>query len=275
MALQIDPFRSFQFNDSNIQSYSEQIQIFWIDFFKLSEDKYSTVPNPTRYTLQYSTQYGSWNDSYLTYNCYAYALGRTDGFYKPGDFSEKTYSESLSISTLADYVIADLHNSSSTGYSLPCVWKSTSCPTYTSLRTGEYVICIRKDSQTPYIDFHFMKLTSDGWLHKPAWSNPLKYIGNPSTTVDWIGEGSYLNTAYIDTSLCYTGTIYYIHYASTHDYSTYVPYSSSYHRVYCDCSDYYTESHHFQFFGAKQICSDCGYMLGGGTIEPYAEGGIS
>lgn len=36
------------------------------------------------YTLQDSTVYGSWSNAYLYYNCYAYALGLTDGKYWPG-----------------------------------------------------------------------------------------------------------------------------------------------------------------------------------------------
>ena len=34
-----------------------------------------------RYTLQDSTAAGSWREDFLYYNCYAYALGRTDGHY--------------------------------------------------------------------------------------------------------------------------------------------------------------------------------------------------
>ena len=34
-----------------------------------------------RYTLQDSTVVGSWSEDFLYYNCYAYALGRTDGHY--------------------------------------------------------------------------------------------------------------------------------------------------------------------------------------------------
>lgn len=64
------------------------------------------------YTLQDSTVYGSWSESFLNYNCYAYSVGRTDDFYWPGKFSnvpnKYDFDISDSIYSLACDVKADL-----------------------------------------------------------------------------------------------------------------------------------------------------------------------
>ena len=41
-------------------------------------------------TLEYSTVYASWDESFKRYNCYAYALNRTSGWYEPGSFSNSS-----------------------------------------------------------------------------------------------------------------------------------------------------------------------------------------
>ncbi len=43
------------------------------------------------------------------YNCYAYAIGRTDKKYQPGEFSNSAYYHLESIELLALTVKADLH----------------------------------------------------------------------------------------------------------------------------------------------------------------------
>ena len=64
------------------------------------------------YTLQDSTVYGSWSESFLNYNCYAYSVGRTDDFYWPGKFSnvpnKYDFDISDSIYSLSFDVKADL-----------------------------------------------------------------------------------------------------------------------------------------------------------------------
>ena len=108
----------------------------------------------TTYTLQDSTVYGSWNSSFYYYNCYAYALGLTDAFHWPGEFSGISNEHDLNVSgitiyTLACHVRADLQ---STTFSNQCVAITTTAPT--SLSSGQSCICVRKAID----DYHFMKL---------------------------------------------------------------------------------------------------------------------
>lgn len=70
---------------------------------------------PFRYTLQNSTAIGYWNNSYLYYNCYAYSLGWVSGL-QPGAISNTPFSMSLSISQMADVVLADLDAMGYWGY---------------------------------------------------------------------------------------------------------------------------------------------------------------
>ncbi len=82
------------------------------------------------YTLQDSTVYGNWSDSFLYYNCYAYSVGRTDSFYWPGKFSNVPNPDNFditdSISSLASDVKDDLK---SVSFSNKCVTITSTRPT--------------------------------------------------------------------------------------------------------------------------------------------------
>ncbi|MBR2669203.1 MAG: hypothetical protein IKE36_05330 [Solobacterium sp.] len=163
-----------------------------------------------RYTLQDSTILNTWNNNYMNYNCYAYALGYTY-WMQPGEYAGYTYSSSLSASDVADYVISDLNARNCWAYKQQA--KPFSLPdSYCK------VIVIRKMSAPPY-DFHFMKGTSSNlnyWSHKPGISQPLKWnYSSPGYKV-WTNEGATYNNP-IAPTYTYNSTTYYIIYKSYSD----------------------------------------------------------
>lgn len=216
--------------------------------------------------LEDNTVYGSWSDSYLTYNCYAYAIGRDD-WIEPGvldwtnqgnDKDDYYYNQLANIQTIAGWVKDDLE---SLGYTVIKV--STARPIISVTDTLK-LICVRKDEDgtssllgTTY-DFHFMKLEKDGnWYHKPGKTNPLKYKYTPSNTRVWTSEGYGYNA--LHTALCYSrnedktydSTIYYNEYETAHTWT----YS------YCGTNDG-THQH-------IKTCSGCGETSGSATACTY------
>lgn len=223
-------------------------------------------------SLMHNTIYGSWSDAFKEYNCYGYALGRKD-WCNIGQFSNNeldiTYGynctgyfvDSLnnSIQELADYTVQDLHN---LGY--PCIYK-TKNRFFEPLET-QTLICVRK-SKT---DFHFMKYADGSWLHKPGETWILKYDSVPNVDEDWIVEAATMKNGQIiyqsNAGYPYTGDIYFIKYASSHNYNSYHYYNSDKHEVTCNnCSNVLrTELHTFvPYKGAKpgKVCTGCGFIL--------------
>lgn len=150
------------------------------------------------YQLQDSVRYGGWNNSYLDYNCYGFALDRmlygNPGFYChiPIDISKPT-------SAIADLTLADLRT---LGYTATyTTTRPVSLPSY------KHMVALRKSAT----DYHFMKYSSGSWLHKPGNTNPLKYKYTPANSRAWMNEYIYINTSKPPTQY-YTDTIYYIIY---------------------------------------------------------------
>gem|GEM_PF-1375310 len=198
--------------------------------------------------LNDSTVVGSWSNSYYNYNCYAYAVGMTDAFYWPGMYSNvpnsSNFDISVSISTLAAHVKNDL---ASSHYSYNCIKVVSTRPT--SFQSGQKCICIRKGSD----DFHFMKLSSGFWYHKPSWTNPLKYKYTPSNSTYWTNEAYAKDPStgvmtYYSASTQYTSNIRYIVYSTTHT-TNYGWTGESYH----------SGSYHYYKYG--DICQECGTVL--------------
>lgn len=158
------------------------------------------------YSLKDSTAIGSWSDNYFNQNCYGYAF-RRQSYVNPGYYSSKSFSINLSISQLADLVIADLE---SLGY---VAYKTTTKPSSIAYYE-EPIICIRKGPS----DYHFMRMASTSststWNHKHGISIPLKWNYSSPGYKTWTGE-------YVDSygphesSVVYNSTIYYIHYWSS------------------------------------------------------------
>ena len=188
-----------------------------------------------------SSTFCNWETSFLNYNCYAYAVGRTDSAYWPGKFStvhdSSNFDLSVSIATLAGNVASDLRSST---FSQNCVTITTTRPT--SLEPGEKCICIRKGSG----DFHFMKMESSSeWRHKPGRSIPLKYKYLPSNDQVWSNE-AVIAGSYFEPTQTYDSTIYYIIYKSNHVYS---------HNVWTG-NHYHSGNRHYYEYADKCSCGD-------------------
>ena len=155
--------------------------------------------------LQDSTLAEPMNYTHSQYNCYAFAMGLTSGFPRPGDISGRTYSNTQSVFTMADNTVADLIMS---GYS--CVRRTTSYPS--SIASHETVICLRT---APGQDFHFMKKVGSAWLHKPGATAILKYNYTPSNSRNWTNE-RIDDRGYHAGDITYTSDIAYIIFGNTH-----------------------------------------------------------
>lgn len=218
------------------------------DFIKevrLAADSYygiSSAPSARAlaYTLQYSTVY-SWDPATMPrYNCYAYAIGRTSAC-EPGDFSDQTYNSAAGIDDLAAVVKADLKGD--LGYS--CVKIQSNRPSSTSGWSN--VIAARKD--TTYDsgrlnDYHFAKLTSSGWYHKPGDTAILKFNSAPSNSVDWTNER--YDGSYHAPFVTYDSDIRYLLYRPNHGSTTYTWTGEHYH----------SGSLHYYLYA--YVCNDCG-----------------
>ncbi len=158
------------------------------------------------YTLQQSTPIGSWSDSYMNYNCYAYAIRRTTSDINPGSLSGRSYNIEMSIETISSIICSDLN---SLGYSS---YRSTSKPS--SIESNQYVICVRKSLD----DYHLMRgnTACTTWQHKPGHTQPLKWNYTTPGYAKWIREYYRKGVAYEGTPKTdpykYQGTIYYIVY---------------------------------------------------------------
>ena len=193
----IEDIRNGMTDPGNYYNFSE-LKALAEDIIEINNSYHLISASNTlvRYTLQNSTQYGSWKNSYTTYNCYAYAIRRSSA----GDIDPGHYSHVPASSSISDYAQAVVDDLNNLGYTAS---KQTVKPT--SLSSGEYVICIRKN-----IDYHFMRSTNcSTWYHKPAHTNPLKWNwSNPNYRI-WNNEHSINNISYTY-STTYTSTIYYL-----------------------------------------------------------------
>lgn len=194
--------------------------------------------------LRYSTVYDV-PSNMIRYNCYSYALGRTAAIYHPGAFSGHAMTNSilknLSVYQIASYVKEDLQ-SSSLGKS--CVKITSARPTASSLETGQTAICVRKgDNGNGTYDYHFMRLYSTTWRHKPGITAILTYDYLPSTSRDWISEG-YDGNRVLTGDVVYDSSIYYILFKTSHNYTH--QYSGQ---------NYHSGTKHYYEFA--DICSQC------------------
>ena len=205
--------------------------------------------------------YGSWDESFLNYNCYAYALGKTD-WCTIGDFSKQPVTKNFwgklnyTIEQLKDYTVQDLKSLS---YNCVTVEKNWFCEP----NEGQTLICVRKSE----VDFHFMKYVNGDWLHKPGNTWILKYKGVPSAKKPWYPECTYManGVQYFERNekYPYTDDIYFISYSSSHNYSRYRFLNKNQHEAICkNCeSPAQTETHTFKRQGTSKVCIRCGFIL--------------
>jgi len=182
----------------------------------------------------------------INYNCYAYAVDRTLYAIEPG-FSFNNNSLDIQNETalsLATYVKTDLQSSY---FNKNCVKITTICPTDSIFTEGKSAICVRMgiDANNDPA-YHFMKLQSDGWYHKPGLGGILRYLQPLSSSAIWNGEYySIIYGMWMVDSVVYSGTIYYIIYKSNHAYQ-WIYTGNNYH------------SGHYHYYQKRKICPDCG-----------------
>lgn len=217
------------------------------------------APNALSYTLQHSTLH-AWDPSTMpNYNCYAFAIGRTDDAYQPGDFSgdDNCYYNHLGkIDDLAKVIDADLNGS--LGYA--CVRIQVNRPD--SFGIWENVIAIRKDETLDYVrpdnnerwnDYHVAKLTSEGWFHKPGGTAVLKFNQAPSNNVNWTNE-RYAYGIYYEPIVTYESEIRYLLYKTAHGSASITKWTEEH---------YHLGSSHFYLYEIG--CSDCYESFGSTT----------
>lgn len=213
--IEVDPSYEFHYNYDVTLNFANEIKNVVNEFYGIehstTDEAISTYA--TEYYLQDSRFYS--NTGYMDYNCYAYAINRTEnpaqyknkkGYipYQPGDVSGQEFNMTLSISQMAQVVKSDLI---ALGYSNITV--STEFSKDYTRRT----ICIRKGSQ----DYHFMRYnytdkTDRKWYHKPGFTSILQYNYFPSNDREWTNECVTTSGTAIAPDLTYNSTIYYISY---------------------------------------------------------------
>ena len=238
----------FDFENKILLDFCEDVRKVINEYY---EDSMLITTALSEYTLQYSTLYQTVPTPGL-YNCYAYALGVSTKRCIPGEFSGQTYNGKINVSDLAQLVIDDLQSASLASLLnrdnvYNCILQQDNRPS--SLATWENVIAVRKETTYFYEeenDFHFVKLDTAGWLHKPDNSHILKLNDLPNNNISWTSE-RYTNHP-VEGDRIYDSDIIYILYKTDHIY-TYTWTGEHYHsgklhwyeRFYsCDCGETYT-----------------------------------
>lgn len=132
-------------------------------------------------TLKYSKALYSWNEHFRNYNCYGFAIDKTEIInpgYKLGVVYGANTISLMTIERMANLAASDL---SSLGYT-----NVTYGRTRPSYQSGYKVIAIRKSSD----DFHFMaEVSPNVWRHKPGLTVVLQYNYSSPESGKWINEG--------------------------------------------------------------------------------------
>ncbi|HHU56291.1 MAG TPA: hypothetical protein GXZ48_06370 [Acholeplasmataceae bacterium] len=232
--LEDNPNTIFSFNNIDTLNLANQIKTVILDYYNDVKEDSITIKTYSTYTLQDSIVYGPWNENYVHYNCYGYAINQTSKYVNPGYYSNKPFSILLSIYNIALLVEDDLY---ALGYN--CVKITSIRPT--TIQGDEKVICVRKGN----IDYHFMKLSDGVWYHKPGGTAILQYKYLPTKSRIWTNEHSFRNVSYPGTTT-YDSDIYYILYNQNHTITSKWT-GQHYHSG---------KQHYYQF---ERICKLCGY----------------
>jgi len=207
--IEADPYYMFVYGDPENQYFCESIKTLVNEHYGAAQNRAPSAPAPTRYTLQYSTVIGPWTDDYKNYNCYAYAIGRTDVIWRQGLISLQDIDKSWPIATMAGLVKDDLE---ALGFS--DVKVSDTLPNVQNLQPWQNLICIRVTTLSLLWDYHFMRYdqASEAWYHKPGTSAILKYNSTPSNFTNWKNETRKSDGQDHDGDVIYNSDIYYIVY---------------------------------------------------------------
>ncbi len=238
-----NPSIEFGYGFTHYNIFGNALKTVVNDHYELSNEEQTL----STYVLQDSTKYAYTADM-ANYNCYAYALGITQGC-NPGSFSGTNIQQyQLNDMTAYDLAILVKNDLKSTVFNKPCVKITTSLPYYSSLNSGQTAICIRKGyiNNQNNADYHLMRVFSGNeWRHKPGTSAVLSYNELPSNAVNWTNECCVGDVCFEPTTT-YSGTIYYIVFGSVHNY----PYTGN---------NYHSGSTHYYEY--LSTCSVCGEQI--------------
>ena len=184
-AVEINPGFMLVRNNNVVLVFFKSIKTLVNNYYSTTHSSSFLSPSATtRYThtLQDSELYGAWDNSYYTYNCYSYAIDRTETWWCPGGISGNIFDINWPIDVMANYVKDDLE---AIGYSKIFIDTMPVSP-----ELDEKLICIRRSlTGAPWDqDFHFMRYNADddSWYHKPGWTSILRYIGKPTNSRVWL-----------------------------------------------------------------------------------------
>ncbi len=245
--IEADPYKEILVNWSVIRNFHDAICAVVMEYYGLQTTSSGQLTTQTTRSFLRYNEVVDWDPETMDdYNCYGFAIGRIS-ICNPGDFSNGTYVHTDSIENVARVVKNDLQGE--LGYS--CVVQQVIRPEST---TGwANVIALRKDTTMdfeyygePYNDFHFAKLTSNGWLHKPGLTAVLKFNTAPTNSDDWYAEG--YNGTYILTNDTYDSNIIYFSYKRNHTITT--RYAGEH---------YHSGASHWFLY--EDVCTDCGCAI--------------
>ena len=189
-AVEINPNYPIIYNYGVTRDFVENIKTLVNDYYcatlNYSLQNFSFYSDNEPYKLQYNTvlsdgewrdSNGDWDFSYIGYNCYSYAIGKTERAYDPGDFAKTgSFYFEINIYDLTLVVMDDLEF---LGYDVEV---HENIPVV--LGQYESLICIRRTTSedSSETDYHFMKYDSisDAWYHKPGGTAILKHNSVPS-----------------------------------------------------------------------------------------------
>lgn len=214
--------------------------------------------------LEDSEVHGEWDESFRLYNCYSFVLGYTVA-YNPGavayiqthpdDIAALGYDFNLyeyTAEQIGEIVCEDLEIRGKERIIMEPSEMDTS-----NLCNEEEIICLRIGTD----DYHFMKFTSEGWLHKPARTQVLRYKYTPADSRYWTNE-RVVDGVFLPSTLTYDSTIYFISY-NGHDWG-YTYSGNGIHTKSCSiCGDAFTSNcqYSYTYTGNNNhsvTCVDCG-----------------
>ena len=252
--VEANPDVQFFYSYSVIAEFASDIKSAVIDYYGIDSLNTFAYIESDEDILQDSERFGAWQDNFLQFNCYEYAIDtytlEEEGWLDPGELTwvsmgneaaDYYYNCYANMYTIATWVKTDLESIGCTVNAITTTIPSVAVSGHTNL------ICVRKDADgIPWYydnegelhyfhDYHFMKLASDGnWYHKPGATNLLKYKYVPSNGRDWLSEGYNGSTGKygFDEDVTYESEIYFIEYTTPHEWA-YAYFSPGWHLMTC------------------------------------------
>ncbi len=228
-----DPNYHFVYNYFGTLNFAEEIKVVVNNYYGVQAIQEDNIQTCASYQLQDSfvqNSSGEWVSSggywskelFEYYNCYAYAINRTENppEYSTGDegiqylvgafAGPNTNWYNLTILELAEKAVADLRF---LGYDVTLFTERPS-----NIYADENLICVRREK----FDYHFMKYNQldNSWYHKPGSTAILKYKHEVTEDRVWTNEHSIGGREY-EGDYAYNSEIYYISYKEmqTHTYT--------------------------------------------------------